>query len=428
MQYRDINSIEPYKKNAKLHPKAQVNQIAMSIKEFGFNQPIVVDKKGVIIVGHGRHAAARELGLTEVPVMEIDVTEEQANAYRLADNKTNESDWDMILVIEELKDLDSKGFDITLTGFDRDLIVDEDEHDDDVPVTPEEAQSKLGDIYQLGSHKVMCGDSVVIEDVAKLMDGHKADLIFTDPPYNVNYKGKGKNTSEGIENDKMSEAEFDIFLNSFFTRFVEVAKKSAPYYVFHSHKTQEQFERSMNNNGIEVVTQLIWNKPSAGMGMGEYRTKHEPFFYAKLAGQKVNFYGDRTGTTIWDFQKGVKDLERWAKKVKAQEAEGRNTIWSMKRENVMEYVHPTQKPVEIITKAIINSSKTDDIVLDLFLGSGATMIGAEKTNRVCYGMELDPKYTDVIVQRYVDYTGNEDIIKNGESIIWQKTKEADQQS
>jgi len=250
------------------------------------------------------------------------------------------------------------------------------------------------------------------------MGGVKADMVFTDPPYNVNYSGSGKNTQTTILNDKMGTAQFREFLISCFKVMKESIKTGAGMYVFHSPTTQATFEEALSKNDIEVKYQLIWNKPSAGMGMGDYRNKHEPFFYCAVRGTDPRFYGDRTNTTVVDFHKSVEALTAWAKQMKADEQAGRTTIWTMKREKVQDYVHPTQKPVELVMYAINNSSKVEDVVLDLFLGSGSTLIACEKTNRVCYGSELDPKFMDVIVQRWVDFTGNRNIKKNGEAILW----------
>ena len=413
-------NIRPYEKNAKKHPDKQLEQIARSLAEFGWQQPIVVDKAGVIIVGHGRWAAyqkfGQEFGIKEPEIRTADLTEEQAKAYRLADNKLNESDWDMSLVVEELKGLSVEMID--LTGFDRDLVIEDDEKDDVVPLLPEAARSKVGDVFQLGRHKLMVGDSTNPEHVATLFAGHKADMVFTDPPYNVNYKGQGENTSNGILNDKMSASDFDIFLSKVFKNYKDIIKAGGGMYVFHSTSTQAQFEKHITDNGFAIKNQLIWNKPMAALGWGDYRWKHEPFYYCGVAGHETQFYGDRTHATVIDFQKSDKDLERWAKKVKKLEAEGKSTIWTMKREKVGEYVHPTQKPVELITYALVNSSKADDLVADLFLGSGATLIACEKTNRTCYGMELDPRYADVIVRRYCDYIESDEIILNGQKTKW----------
>lgn len=411
--------IRPYPQNAKKHPKKQIEQIANSIKEFGMNQQIVVDKNGVIIVGHGRYEALKSLGMEVKPefIKVVDLTEEQAKAYRLADNKLNESDWEMKLVIDELKSLPDEM--ITLTGFDRDLIIEPDEKDDDIPDAPIEPKSKIGDFYELGQHRVLCGDSTNLEAVSGLMGGIKADMVFTDPPYNVNYSGDGKNTSNTILNDKMSESSFDTFLLEVFKRFAENSKAGAGWYVFHSSSTQHQFQKAIEESGWNVKNQIIWNKPVASMGWGDYRWKHEPMFYCGK--ENTQFYGDRTHTTTIDMPSDDEKALKWLKKQKELEAKGYTTIWSMKRDNVNNYLHPTQKPVELICYAITNSSKEGDIVLDLFGGSGATLIACQKMGRTAYLNELDPKYVDVIVQRYVDYTGNEEIKKNGEIITWQKT-------
>lgn len=413
---RPIGEIQPYGKNAKKHPDDQVLMIANSIKEFGFNQPIVVDSNDVIIVGHGRFLAAHFLGMDEVPVLQIDISEEKAKAYRLADNKLNESDWDMSLVIAELKELELPMVD--LTGFDRRLVLNDDDKDDVVPPTPDKARSEYGDIYELGNHRIICGDATKEEDWIKLMKGVKADMVFTDPPYNVNYSGSGKNTSTTIMNDKMGDVEFLNFLTATFKNMRNAVKGGAGMYIFHSPSTQKEFELALNASDIEVINQIIWNKPSAGLGMNDYRAKHEPFFYASAKGLRPEFYGDRTHTSVVDFQKTEQQLVNWAKKQKRLEQEGRTTIWTMKREKVQEYVHPTQKPVELVQYGLHNSSKVEDIVVDPFLGSGATLIGCTKTNRNCYGMELDPRFVDVIIQRWVEYTENRKIIKNGEKITW----------
>lgn len=415
---RPLEAIEPYGKNAKKHPVAQVKQIADSIQEFGFNQPIVVDKDGVIIVGHGRYAAAHMLELKTVPVLEVDITEDKAKAYRLADNKLNESPWDMDLVLAELRELDNAGLNIDLTGFSRALILKNSDKDDDVPAVPKVPKSAEGDLYELGAHRLLCGDSTKEASYLKLMAGAKADMIFTDPPYNVNYSGSGANTSEGILNDHMSDANFLQFLDDAFRNIRPQIKAGGGAYVFHSNTTQATFEKAMSVNEFEIRAQLIWNKPAGGLGMGDYRSKHEPFFYAGIKGTAPNFYGDRTNVTVIDFHKTPEQLLAWAKKEKQAESEGRTTVWSMKRAPVKDYVHPTQKPVEIVQYALFNSSKVEDIVLDPFLGSGSTLIACEKTNRACYGLELDPKFVDVIVQRWVDFTGNRNIIKNGEAIVW----------
>lgn len=406
--YQDIDTIHPYSLNAKRHPDDQVEMIAKSIQEFGFCQPIVVDKKGVVIVGHGRLAAARKLSLQKVPVLVLNISEEKAKAYRLADNKLNESEWDMKLVIEELKELPEEL--IEVTGFSKDLFVDPDEKEDDVPEEVGGVESiKQGDVWIMDGHKIMCGDSTSVEDTLKLMGGLKADMVFTDPPYNVNYSGSGKTTSNTILNDKMSQDSFDIFLDDVFENYKQHIKKGAGIYVFHSEKTAHQFRAALEKHGFEIKNPMVWNKPNAGMGMGDYRPKYEPFFYCYVKGSKAQFYGDRTNTNVWDLQNDEEKLVKWAKKVLNADKQGRTTIWTMSRDKVNEYVHPTQKPVELIETALKNSSKEGDIVLDLFAGSGSTIIACEKFGRIAYTMELDPKYVATVLTRYAQYTGKEPV-------------------
>lgn len=372
--------VTPYSRNSKKHPKKQIEQVAKSIKEFGMNQPIVVDKQGVIIVGHGRYEALKSLGMEVKPeyIKVVDLSEEQANAYRLADNKLNESEWDMNLVIEELKGLSPEMLD--LTGFDKDLIIEADEKDDEVPETPEEPQSKLGDLYELGEHRVLCGDSTKIGDVERLMDGKKADMVFTDPPYGVDYEGIKNDDREGLTD----------LLRSVFTNYLANSKSGASIYCFHSDRCADIFN-PLFREFFHFSSMIIWVKNSLTLSQTDYQSQHEPCLYGWMDNGTHSFYGDRKQTSIWK-----SDKERVAG-------------------------HTTPKPIEIVTKAVANSSKGDDIVLDLFLGSGSTVIASQKTGRICYGMELDPKYIDVIVQRYVDYTGNDKIKKNGQEIIWKKS-------
>lgn len=387
METKPIADIKPYAKNAKKHPDKQVKQIAASIKEFGFNQPIVVDSDNVVIVGHGRLGAAKLLGLNEVPVITVNLTEEQAKAYRLADNKLNESDWDMDLVIGELKELSEPMLD--LTGFDKDLIIEPDEKDDEVPEVPEEPQSKLGDLYELGSHRVLCGDSTKLEDVERLMDGKKADMVFTDPPYGVDYDGghaeKGKRR-EKLENDD----ETNMYAGSLPLAY-SYSNDSAPLYLWFADRFAKDVLDALEENDYQVRSWIIWNKNLAQFGAigAQYKTKHEPVIYAFKKGKAPTWNGITNEVTVWDIDRHSKNE-----------------------------FHPTQKPTALCERAIRNHLGTDASVLDLFLGSGSTLIAAEKTGRICYGMELDPKYVDVIVQRYVDYTGNKNIIKNGTPIVW----------
>jgi len=414
--------ITPYPQNAKKHPKKQVQQVADSIKEFGMNQPIVVDKKGVIIVGHGRYDALKLLGWEIKPewVKVVDLSEEQANAYRLADNKLNESEWDMKLVIEELKGLSLPMLD--LTGFDKDLILEADEADDAIPAIPDKPRSKLGDLYELGQHRVLCGDSTKLEDVERLMDGKKADMVFTDPPYNVDYSGMQNSKKwDKIANDSMSDAEFEEFLKSIFERYNEHTKKDAAFYICHSDKASREFRNAFESVGLEWRATIIWMKNISAFNFAQYKYQHEPIFYCFRKGNTVSWYGDATNTTKWKETWDDKKIVAWFKKQQEKERiSGATTVWEAKKEHGD---HPTIKPIELITKAVFNSSKQDDIVLDLFLGSGSTLIASQKTGRICYGMELDCRYIDVIIERWCEYTGIRNIKKNGKDIVWTKKEE-----
>jgi DNA modification methylase len=254
----------------------------------------------------------------------------------------------------------------------------------------------------------MCGDSTSQKDVAKLMDGKKANMVFTDPPYNVNYKWSGENTSEGIMNDHMDSDSFDTFLDDIFARYQESTEEKSGVYVFHSTSTQTAFQNAMERNKFHIKNQLIWNKPMASLGWWDYRWKHEPFYYASSSEGGANFYGDRTHATVIDSFDGKTDQDILTMIKNAREAEksGKATIWTMSRDNVNEYVHPTQKPVELITYALQNSSLEDQLVIDFFGGSWSTLIACEKKRRICYAMELDPKFVQVIINRYALYDGS----------------------
>jgi len=297
MKNFEISQIKTYGKNAKKHTKKQIEQVAASIKKFGFNQPIVVDKNNVVIVGHGRLEAAKLLGLKEVPTLTVELTEEQAKAYRLADNKLNESDWDMGLVIEELKELNIQKFDIEITGFSMDLIIEPEDKDDKVPDVPKVPKAKLGDIYQLGEHRVMCGDSTKIEDVEKLMDGKKAEMVWTDPPYNVDYTGKTEDALK-LENDKMKNSSFYDFLFNFFCCAEHIMNKGCPIYVTHADTEGINFRKALKDSGIELKQCIIWVKNSMVMGRQDYQWQHEPILYGWKPGAAHKWYGMFDKTTV----------------------------------------------------------------------------------------------------------------------------------
>ena len=382
-----IEKIKTYSKNAKKHPDKQIKQVANSIKRFGFVQPIVVDKNNEVIIGHCRLESAKILGLKECPVVMLEnLTDQEVKALRLADNKLNESPWDLDLAIEELKTIDIDLVD--LTGFDKDLIIEPDNKDDEVPEVPEEPKSKLGDLYELGNHRVLCGDSTKAEDVERLMAGALSDMIHTDPPYNVDY-GVSKNPRHKIrtiENDKQSPEQWEDFCKKLFEIFKKYNKGDV-YMWGASGPEGMRMRLWLVESGCHWSATIIWKKDRLVLTPANYQRMYEPCFYGWF------------GKSTW--KGGRKEVE----------------VWDLKRPSDSK-LHPTMKPIELCSKAIINSSKERDIVLDLFLGSGSTLIAAEKTGRYCYGIELDPKYIDVIVQRYVDYTGNNKIKKNGKEITW----------
>lgn len=374
----------PYAKNAKKHPDSQLKQIALSLKEYGWQQPIVTDKDDVIIVGHGRYEAYQKYpeGIGEPWVVKADkLTKEQVRGYRLMDNKTNESDWDNALVLEELKELDNLGFDIELTGFDRDLLIESDEKDDEIP-TDAPTRAKLGDLWLLGEHKVLCGDAVKMDDCVRLMGDKKANMVFTDPPYLMGFTGnvhadgsKSHNASFGaIKNDKMSVADGKVFIGDM-VRGIQAFCAGAFYICFYRLGLHYVFN-ALDENGMEYKAVIIWDKGNHTLSNSDYMSKYEPIVYGWTDEHK--FYGGRSNFDIWDIPRTQKNE-----------------------------LHPTMKPVALCERAILNSSEQNGIVLDMFLGSGSTLIAAEKTNRICYGMELDPKYVDVILKRWEDYTGKE---------------------
>ena len=380
IEYVDINSIKPYEKNAKLHPKEQIEQIKKSIEQFGMDDPIGI-WKDEIVEGHGRLIACKELGYTEVPIIRLDhLTDEERKAYTLAHNKlTMNSDFDLDILNDELDNI--LNIDMSDFGFDLDFDIEEEQEivEDEVPDVPEEPKAKLGDIYQLGNHRLMCGDSTSEEDVAKLMNGVKADMVFTDPPYNVDYSNanrpKPSKTDLGkIKNDVMGEDDFICFLEEVYKRLDENTKDNSSFYIWYADKSTIQFYSALLETNIEFKQLLIWKKPML-LGRSKYQWAHEPCIFA-IKGSPY-FTEDRTKTTVWDF--GGYDKSK--------------------------NVHPTQKPLFLPAEAINNSSKKEDIILDLFGGSGSTLIACEQLNRKCYMMELDPHYVDVIIQRWENFTG-----------------------
>jgi len=390
---KKVSELIPYINNSRTHSEEQITQLISSIKEFGFTNPILLAPDNSIIAGHGRLQAVKRLGHEEVPCVIISgLTKTQIKALIIADNQLAlNAGWDLEKLSVEIEGLEADKFDISLLGFDdkflNDVLFKENEgftDEDETPNAPENPKSKLNDIWILGTHKIICGDSTKAEDYKSLFKDHIADMIFTDPPYNVDYSGRGKNDLGKIINDNMDENKFVLFLDNVFKLMSDNLKPLSILYVCHpdSHsKPKIAFEIAFDKYFKKSST-LIWNKGNAGMGWQDYRSQHEPILYGWKEGKgKHNFYGDRTKTSIWN----------------------------IKRDSTTQYKHPTQKPVELVKEAILNSSKEKDIIFDPFSGSGSTLIACEKLNRICYGIELDNKFVDVIIQRWQQFTGKEAI-------------------
>ena len=390
IEWQSVEKLIPYAKNARTHSDEQVAQIAGSIKEFGFNNPVLVDKDNSIIAGHGRVMAARKLGMDKVPVVILDhLTESQRKAYILADNRIAlNSGWDTSMLSVELQDL-KDDIDLSLLGFDPDELdallnpVEETEgltDEDAVPEVPVEPKTKLGDIYILGNHRLMCGDSTSIDAVEKLMDGQLADQLVTDPPYNIAYEGGSKKRDQ-IKNDEMADEEFRQFLKDVYIAADAVMKAGAVFYIWHADTEGYNFRGAARDMGWRIRQTLIWNKDNSAFGRSDYHWKHEPCLYGWKEGAAHLWATDRKQTTVIQCKRPSKsDL------------------------------HPTMKPVELMEYQILNNTKGSDIVLDLFGGSGSTLIACEKTGRVNRSMELDPKYCDVIVKRWEDFTGKKAVL------------------
>jgi len=374
------SSLKPYDKNAKKHSSEQINAVAESIKQFGFVQPVVIDKDKTIVIGHCRVLAAKRLKMAEVPCVLVDeLTQEQVNALRLADNKTNESAWDIGLLNESILDVG----DIDMTAFGFDLGIEPDAVDDDYdPVIPETPRSSVGQVYQLGRHRLMCGDSTQELDVSKLMDGSQADLFLTDPPYNVDYKGGGKEALK-IENDAQSDDAFLEFLVKAFTNAQENMKSGAVFYIWHADSNGYIFRAAAQEAGLVVRQCLIWVKNALVIGRQDYQWKHEPCLYGWKEGAGHLWASDRKQTTVLEFDRPTRSKE-----------------------------HPTMKPIPLFDYQMKNNTKGGDIVLDLFGGSGTSIIAAEQNGRVCYMMEFDPRYIDVIIDRWEKLTGQKAVLIN----------------
>ncbi|WP_294143857.1 site-specific DNA-methyltransferase [uncultured Clostridium sp.] len=397
MQLISISKLIPYVNNARTHSAEQVNKLRSSLREFGFVNPVIIDSAYNVIAGHGRILASKEEGIEEVPCVLVDyLTEAQKKAYILADNRmAMDAGWDEELLRVEIEALQGEDFDIGLTGFDEKDIAElfagdnNDTKDDDFDVDEELQKppvTKSGDVWLLGNHRLICGDSTKEATYTVLMDGKKANLVVTDPPYNVNYEGSaGK-----IQNDSMNEEAFEKFLFDAYTQMNTVMADDGSIYVFHSDSHGLAFRKAFEDAGFYLSGCCIWKKQSLVLGRSPYQWQHEPCLYGWKKKGKHQWYSDRKQTTIWEFDKPKKNGD-----------------------------HPTMKPIPLIAYPIKNSSMSNCIVLDPFGGSGSTLIASEQLGRICYTIELDEKYCDVIVKRYIEQVGSADavsVIRDGETI------------
>lgn len=437
-----IEEIKPYEKNPRRNDQA-VDKVANSIREFGFRQPIVVDETNTIIIGHTRYKAAKKLRLKEVPVhVATGLSQEKVNALRIADNRTNEeAEWDNSLLAEELADLITSGFDTTLTGFDTDEI------DKLLAPTPEEADAAArvdkaaelakawktapGQLWNLGTHRLLIGDSTKAKDVARLMGGELADLVHTDPPYGVSYQSEA---TGNLKNDDLRQDALVGLLKPAICLMAEHAKDTAAFYIWHASSTRRDFEWAMDAAGLEEKQYITWIKESLVLGRADYHWQTEPCFYASKRGHQQAWHGKRDQTTAWRITrvpangelevwlddgaaisdgthsvyltprppKGNKRLLRVAdgQEIRLIATKTASDAWQIRREPHKELLHPTTKPTELCIRAITNSSQPGDIVLDLFGGSGSTLLGCHNTGRRCRTMELDPKFAAVILERF----------------------------
>ena len=392
--YKKIStaSLIPYARNARVHSDAQVAQIAASIREFGFLSPIIIDGANGIIAGHGRVLAAQKLGMESLPCIEAaHLTEAQRRAYVIADNKlAMNASWDNDLLRIEFDDMRAEGFDIALIGFDADEMAelmagDEPDgqgqiDDDDMPEMSDTPTSRLGDIWIMGQHRLLCGDSTVAENYDHLMQGAAADMVFTDPPYNVNYTGSASDKKLGkddrsIENDNLGDGFYDFLLAALTPT---VAHCRGGIYVAMSSSELDVLQAAFRTAGGKWSTFIIWTKNTFTLGRADYQRQYEPILYGWPDGAQRHWCGDRNQSDVWNIKKPQKND-----------------------------LHPTMKPVELVERAIRNSSRPGNVVLDPFGGSGTTLIAAEKSGRLARLIEFDPKYVDVIVRRWQAWTGKQ---------------------
>jgi site-specific DNA-methyltransferase (adenine-specific) len=376
-----VGELKEYENSLRNNEQA-IDKIITSIKEFGFRVPIIIDEGYEIICGHARLKAAIKMGLTEVPcIIASDLTPDQIKAFRIVENKSAEwSDWNIELLNAELETIE---LDMTEFGFDFELPDSEPTEDDFEPILPIKPQTKVGDIYKLGEHILICGDSTERTVYEKLMNGQLARLIITDPPYNIDYEGKTKEKLK-IQNDKMSDDDFMEFLNKSFANMNANLKNGGGFYIFHSDSLGEIFRKSVREQLGKIRQCIVWAKNQMVIGRQDYQWKHEPILYGWKEGAAHYFVDDRTQTTVIECKKPNRNAE-----------------------------HPTMKPIELLAVLIKNSSRAKDIILDPYGGSGSTLIACERLKRKCRIIELDPRYCDVIVQRYEKLTNDKAVLISG---------------
>ena len=382
-----VDTLIPYVNNANIHSEKQVTMLASSIREFGFLNPVLIDRKRNVIAGHGRILAAKKLGLDTVPCIFVEgLTEAQRKAYILADNRLAEfSEWDMDLVMGELEGLEEYDFDIDLIGFDMPEVLPENV-EDDYEERDVEPRAKLGDVWRLGAHRLMCGDSTDPNAIERLMGGCLADIVFTDPPWNVNYGATDHPTwkSRSILNDYMPTEEFKHFMESAFLCMNNASKEGAMTYVVMSAQEWGNLMLALAENDYHWSSTIIWAKDQLVLSRKDYHTQYEPIWYGWKNGSRLHPLKDRKQSDVWEIARPKRSDE-----------------------------HPTMKPVELVARALANSSNVGDVVLDLFGGSGTTLIAAEQLERVCYMCELDPHYVDVIIDRWEQLTGEKAVLIDG---------------
>ena len=399
MNLVDVDKLIPYVNNARTHSKEQINKLRASIREFGFINPVIIDRDYNVIAGHGRILASQEEGIDKVPCVFVDyLTDAQKKAYIIADNRMAlDADWDEELLKIEIESLKDEDFDLSFTGFDESELLDlfgddskgkvEDDNFDLSSALEKASFVEKGDVWTVGKHRLMCGDATSKEDVNILMGDTKGNLILTDPPYGVSFKSSSGLT---IENDSMKNDEFYNFLLSAFKNMADHLEKGGSAYVFHADTEGLNFRKAFVDSGFHLAGCCIWVKNSLVLGRSDYQWQHEPVLYGFMQNGKHRWYSDRKQTTIWNFDKPKKNSN-----------------------------HPTSKPLDLLSYPIGNSTQENAIVIDTFGGSGSTLMACEKMNRICYTIELDEKYASVILRRYVEDTGDMDnvyVIRNGKKI------------